>query len=161
MKHTLFLYNFAKLFIPGSIVLLIIFIISHHIPQLIQKNLNQPQAINQLRETKIPNQTTSASPKKIERTIISDPDPPRASIKLVEPRLPQQPSAVVQKKEESLVAPETINASFFYIIALKSGGIMKAKEISMNEDILTIWVDDGYSVKISKNDIQKIDKHSL
>lgn len=119
MKLTRYLYNFAKVFIPGAIFLCIIFNVSHYIPKKNPVFTGSPPATTNSEEKSLPKQS-----------------PP------IEQKKPQKPS-------------------YIYIVEFKSGGTMKCKNITLKNNIVTIWVDDGYSVKMSKNDIQKINKMKL
>jgi len=130
MKNTLFLYNFAKVFIPGAIILCIIFGFSNHIPKVIQKSMGPSQAI-------IPQRKIS---------------------------LPKQLPFVRQERVRKPVAPKSNPVkpnSYVFIVDFKSGGTMKAKGLSIKNNIVTLRIDDGYTVKMSKNDIQKIRKMKL
>ena len=78
---------------------------------------------------------------------------PPATTNSKENSLPKQSPSIEPKKPQK--------PSYIYIVEFKSGGNMKCKNITIKDSIVTIWVDDGYSVKISKNDIEKINKMKL
>lgn len=115
MKLTLFLYNFAKIFIPGTILLCLIFGVAQHIPKVIN----------------LPQKTPSITHKKARNVV------------------PAKKTAV----------PSPAQPNYIYIVEFKSGGTMKAQKISKHNKIVSLWVDDGYRIKISQNDIQKIKKY--
>ena len=117
MKLTLFLYNFAKIFIPGAILLCIIFSVTQRIPKVISLQKQPPPVVHK----------TESNPAPTKKAVVPKPAKP----------------------------------SYIYIVDFKSGGTMKAKEISIKNNIVTLWVEDGYSVKMAKNDIQKIKKQRM
>lgn len=46
------------------------------------------------------------------------------------------------------VVPNPVKpSSYVYFVEFKSGGTMKAKDISIRDNIVTLWVDEGYSVE--------------
>ncbi len=86
---------------------------------------------------------------------------------LKEINLPTQSQPTVQKIDKKPVSvkntipPIPVEPSYVYIVEFKSGGSMKAKNVSIKNNIVTLLVDDGYSVNMSRNKIQKINKMRL
>ena len=81
--------------------------------------------------------------------------------------LPRQSPPIVLKKVSNpvpvkkTVVPKPAKPIYIYVVEFKSGGTIKAKKISTKNNIVTLWVEDGYRVKMSKNDIQKVNKLRL
>jgi hypothetical protein len=128
MKITLFLGNFSKIFISGSILLYIVFIFTHQNSKTIILPQKLPPVV----------QKTELKPKPVSQEI----DSKQATIK-------------------PITIPKPIEPRYIYIVEMKSGGRMKVKHVTVDKNIVTLWVEDGYSIKISKNDILSVNKQRL
>ncbi len=58
-------------------------------------------------------------------------------------------------------APPTKIEKYTYIVEFRSGKTMEAKNVSMDDNIVTLFIDKGYTVKMSKSDIRSVKREKL
>ena len=125
MNIPLFLYNFAKVYVPGAIVLCLIFAVTNHFPKQNLRAPIQPQVAAPRQQLNLP----------------KNPPPAQAKIDR-QANMPAKPS-------------------YTFVIELSSGGSMKAKAYDVKGNLVTIFIDDGYEVQLSKKDIKSIKRIKL
>ncbi len=125
MKISSFLYNFAKIYIPAALLLVVAYMVMQYI------STNYPEGFN-----------LSSLPA-LQKKLQSPQQSPATAI-YENPVTPQSP---VQQSPPP---------RYSYMIELSSGGSMNAESVAVQGNMVTIFVEDGYELRLPKSDIKRI-----
>lgn len=87
--------------------------------------------------------------------IIPQPTPPK-QVQTPQPRMSVQPAP--PKKPATSPAAEL---EYYYEVELSSGKFMKVQKIVQNKDTITLIIEEGFTISLSKNDIKAIKRYKL